>query len=289
MIMDLKKIILVTLAFYVFVTGARASQEFKYNFIENDTLAYTVKVNNKFDFHSLGNLAKLLNIEGMSQHINIVVDVSVESINPDASADIKLVFRKIVMTTVMGNRVLTDDGSSWGAVKPGSEYKVVIAPDGRVIGLSRMGPNDTEDKTQIGQVFFPIFPKGEIEKGYRWSDSLNFKFNLSREGSTEISSQITYSYIGVDIKAENGIDISEANHRFDFNMNGVSDDTSSLQISGGGYFYFDKDAGRIIELSGDFSIRGIVDLVTFGIPEGLGGSVPVIIESEIRIKLKDEL
>jgi hypothetical protein len=175
--MNLKRIIIVFLSFSIFMTGARASQEFKYNFIENDTFVYTVKISNRFDFPGLGNLTALLNLEGMSQHINIIIEVSVENINPDTSANIKAVFRKIVMTTVMGNRVFTDDGSSWGALKPGSEYRIVIAPDGRVMDLSGTDSVATEQETQMVQGFFPVFPKRGIEKGYRWTDSLNIKIN----------------------------------------------------------------------------------------------------------------
>lgn len=286
--MDLKKIIVVFLSFSIFMTGARASQEFKYNFIENDTFVYTVKINNKFDFPSLGNLAKLLNLEGMSQHINIVVEILVENINPDASANIKAVFSKIVMTTVMGNRVFTDDGSSWGTVKPGSEYRIVIAPDGRIIDLSVTDSIVTEQEAQMVQGFFPVFPKRGIEKGYRWSDSLNLKLNFGRGKPAEISSRIAYSYIGIGIDTGNSVDINEANHRFDFNTNGVSDDTSHLQLSGEGYFYFDNKTGRIVETFSDYTINANVDLAAFGIPEGFGNGVPVNIKSEIRIKLKDE-
>lgn len=286
--MNLKKIIFVFLFSSVFVAITDASEKFRYNFEENDTLIYTVNINNEFNFPGLGNLASLLNLEGMSQHIDIIVEISVETINSDASANIKAVFRKISMVTITGDRIFTDDGSSWGAVKPGSEYKLVIAPDGRIIDYS--GPDSIKAKQgiQIVQRFFPVFPESPIENGHQWTDSLNFELKLPGGKPAEILSQIAYSYIGIDLETGKGVDNNEKNHRFDFNINTVSNDTSHLQLSGKGYFYFDNYAGRIVETSGDYTIDALIDLATFGLPEGLGNGVPVNIKSEVRIKLKDE-
>lgn len=283
--MYLKKIIFVFLFFSVFVAVTDASEKFRYNFKENDTLIYAVNINNKFNFPGLGSLASLLNLEGMSQHIDIVVEVLVETVNSDVSADIKVVFGKISMVTITGDRIFTDDGSSWGAVKPGSEYRLVIAPDGRIINYSGPDSITAKQAIQMVQSFFPVFPKSAIENGHQWTDSLNFELELPEKKSAEILSQIAYSYSGTEPK---DADIKKKNHRFDYNINSVSNDTSYLHLSGKGYFYFDNNKGRITESSGDYITNGLVDLAIFGLPVGLGDGVLVNVKSEVRIKLQDE-
>ncbi len=258
-----------------------AGELFRYDFSRNDALSYKISINSKIEFSELGGLAQLLNINKINHNVYIDTDLEVESIDSDGNALIKAVFRKISMIAIIGDSVFTDDGSNWGALKTGSEYKFTMAPNGEIIDAYGQDSLMTRQGGQLLQRFFPVFPENAVEPGHTWSDSLNFEVEMSGNQPVEVLSQIAYYYIG----NENGGDSSW--HYFEFSINGSSLNQKSIVLSGEGFFYFDINRGKIIENSGDLAIDALLDLAAFGLPAGLGSGVPASIQSEIEIKLND--
>lgn len=276
------KRLFVVLLMLVAITTAEATEKFRYKFAKGDSIDYSISIDSRFYFPELGGLASLLNLEGTSQNIEIMTELAIDSVDVDGRASVRAVFRNISMVAVAGDSVFTDDGSSWGAINPGSEYNLIIDPDGEIIDA--IGPDSVAVRqgVELMQRLFTVFPDVAIEEGYRWSDSLTFDVEVAQGKSVEISCQITYIYVGKDS------DLGGIRHRFDYTVGGVSDDGGDLRLTGDGFFYFDENGGRITENSGAYNIDALIGLAAFGLPQGFGNGIRVNIKSDVLIKSTNE-
>ncbi|MCP4584032.1 MAG: hypothetical protein GY839_20665 [candidate division Zixibacteria bacterium] len=256
---------------------ASAGESFKYKFEPDEVLAYAITIDSDLEIRELGSLAQLLSLDRIKHNVEIEVDLLIESVSSDGEATIRAIFRRISMITVAGDSAYVDDGSSWGAIKPGSEYNYIVSPRGKIIDF--FGPDSVAARqaTQMIERFFPVFPNEPIDSNYSWSDSIGFELEFPGEQPSEIIAQMTYMYAG---KKAGG------NHHFDFEATGSTNDSRNVQLSGEGIIIFDNRIGQLLENSGDFVIDAEISLAAFGLPSGLG-TVPINIMSKIDIKLSD--
>lgn len=260
------------------LSAASAQNKFRYEFKENTMLHYIMMVNSNIKFEELGSLAQLLNLDNVTNNVEMYVDINVISVGSSGTALVKVNFRKISMVTVAGDSVFTDDGSNWGAIKPGSVYDVEISKYGQILGGAQIDSAGGRQAIQLVQRFFPQFPEQEIDFGHEWSDSLNFELQMPGESATEIQSQMTYLYVSKE---------PDGSYRFDYEASGSSQDAHQIALKGCGNVIFDNNGGRLSENNGGFNIDAQLNLASLGFPSGLG-FIPVHIESTIEIKLKNE-
>ena len=276
-----KFIIMFLLIFFGTFSVCTAGESFKYNFEKNDTILYIFKMNSRLKLLEYESLARLFNLENINHNVNINIDLITESIDSDNNTTIKAIMRKVSAVLIAGDSVYLDDGTNWGAVKPGSEYSFVITPKGEIIDFTGPDSTITKQGVQTIQRFFPIFPSKSIDTGYSWVDSLSFELVFPDGKPAEIRSQLMYRYDGIKVETDNNI------HQFGFQVDGLSDDSTG-QFSGEGSFYFNKKQGRIVKNSGNYNINANIDLAAFGLPKGLGSDVPVNIKSEIITEINND-
>ena len=270
-------ILIIAVAVRLTASPASAGTAFRYDYKENKTLHYKVMINSKIKFEELGSLAQLLNLDNVANNVEMLVDLNVITAGSTGTALINVEFKKISMVTVAGDSVFTDNGSNWGAIKPGSLYSIEVNRYGEIMNDEQIDSLGGKQAVQLVQRFFPQFPDSEIEPGYEWSDSLDFDLQMPGDKPTEIQSQMTYLYVNKEL--DNG-------YRFDYEASGVSHDIRKIDLSGDGHINFDNKEGRLKENSGNFKIDAQLELSSLGFPQGLG-TIPVHIESTIEIKLNN--
>lgn len=256
---------------------ASAGTKFRYNYQEGTTLRYQVMINSKIKFEQLGSLAQLLNLDNVSNNVEMYVDLNVITVGSEGTALVNVEFSKISMVTVAGDSVFTDNGSNWGAIKPGSMYSIEINKNGEIMNDDQIDSLGGRQAVQLVQRFFPQFPDSEIEPGYEWSDSLDFDLQMPGEKTTEIQSQMSYLYVNKIVG--NG-------YQFDYQASGKSHDARKIDLQGDGNINFDNKEGQLDENSGNFQIDALLELSSLGFPQGLG-TIPVHIDSNIEIKLNN--
>jgi len=277
----IRKFIIIIVLFYLFIVSTSTAEElFRYSFSENDTLNYSIDITSKIKFGEFESLARLLNIDNFTHSVNMDVALMTESLHSDNSAIVKAVFRKISLVIIAGDSVFTDDGSNWGAVKPGSEYKFEITPKGEITDFNGPDSITARQGIQMIQRFFPVFPEDAVSEGYRWNDSVSFEIGMPENEPVEMLSQMTYLYDGKGSYNDMSV------HNFKFTANGVSGD-SSVELSGEGLFNFNKAHGRIVNNSADFLINANVDPSVFGLPVKIESGIPISLESKVEIKLNN--
>ncbi|MCD6161800.1 MAG: hypothetical protein J7K40_05230 [candidate division Zixibacteria bacterium] len=278
---NIKYIIIILLAVLFLFQISDADEKFRYNFTENDTSNYTIKIDSRIEFTEHKSLAQLFNIDNITHNIIIKIELITESVMPDKNAKIKAVFRKISAVMIAGDSVFVDDGSNWGAAKPGSEYVFIITPRGEIVDFFGKDTTAAQQGALTTKLFFPTYPDDAINEGYNWDDSLSFKFEMQKNKLTEIQSQFEYLY------NSKGIGEYDNYYHFSFTIDGLSTD-KLISLNGGGEFYTDNANKRIIKNSGDFDIDAFLSLSAFGFPEGIGNDIPVNIQSKIEIELDED-
>jgi len=277
----IRKFIIIIILFFLFIVSASLADElFRYSFSENDTLNYSIDITSKIKFGEFESLARLLNIDNFTHSVNMDVALMTESLHSNNNAIVKAVFRKISLVIIAGDSVFTDDGSSWGAVKPGSEYKFEITPKGEITDFNGPDSITARQGIQMIQRFFPVFPEDAVSEGYRWNDSVSFEIGMPENEPVEMLSQMMYLYDGKGSYNDMSV------HNFKFTANGVSGD-SSVELSGEGLFNFNKAHGRIVNNSADFLINANVDPSVFGLPVKIESGIPISLESKVEIKLNN--
>jgi len=261
----------------ILISSVYAGETFRYKYKADEILPYTITIDSDLEIRELGSLAQLLNLDKMKHNANIKIDLMIKSINKEGLTTIRAVFRHISIVMIAGDSVFTDNGDSWGALKPGSSYEYTVSPRGEIIAFAGSDSAAARQGKDMIQRFFPVFPEQAIDPDYQWTDSLNYEIEMPGETPSEILARMIYTYIGKENKNI---------HIFIFSANGASSGEESIRLSGEGRFNFENSSGRLLENSGDFVIDADVNLAAFGLPSGLG-SVPVNIKSKIDIKLND--
>ena len=258
------------------------AETFRYRFSQGDSLPFGVSINSKLSFRNLGSLAQLLNLEEITHSAYLGGEMYVTEADPDGGASLDVEFQKVSIIMVAGDSVYTDNGSSWGAIAPGSRYGFDISDLGEMTDF--FGPDTmiARQGSEIFQRFFPVFPADDIETGYQWQDSLQFALQLQGMEPISIFAQISYSYAGPE--SANGSQYQ----RIEYIISGSSFDKSDLQLDGDGYLYFDQAAAYVRYNSADIDMSALIDLAVFGLPAGMGRGTPVEIKSAIELKLGDE-
>lgn len=274
---NIKYVIIIFLTCLFLFQTCAAGEKFRYIFSENDTLDYTIKINSRIEFKEHKSLAQLFNLDNMTHDVNIKIELITESVTADKNASIKAIFRQISSVMIAGDSVFIDDGSKWGALKPGSEYVFIITPRGEIIDFYGEDTTVARQGMKTIKLFFPTFPKDAINENYSWDDSLNFEFQTQKNKLTEIHSQIAYVYKGI------GADNFNNSYHFGFTADGISSD-KLVSINGDAEFYINKTNSWIIQSSGDFNIDALLSLSDFGFSEGIGSNIPINIQSKLEIE-----
>jgi hypothetical protein len=173
-----------------------ASETFRYQFNQGDSLPFSLTLDSKMNFKNLGNLAQLLNLEDITHNAYIGGEMYVTEADPDDGASLDVEFQQVSIVMVAGDSVYTDNGSSWGAIGPGSRYGFDISELGEMTDF--YGPDTliARQGSEIFQRFFPVFPQEDIGIGYQWQDSLQFDLQLQGIEPISIFAEIDYSYMG---------------------------------------------------------------------------------------------
>jgi len=255
------------------------AETFRYQFAQGDSLPFELSLNSQLSFKNLGSLAQLLNMEGLSHNAYLGGEMYITEAEPEVGASIDVEFQNVSIVMIAGDSVYIDNGSSWGAIRPGSRYGFDISELGEITDF--YGPDTliANQGSRIFQRFFPVFPVEDIGIGYQWQDSLQFDLQLRGMEPITIFARIDYTFAGSD---SIGYNICQ---RFDFTISGSSFDKSDLQLSGNGFFYFDRAAGYVRQNNARLEISALVDLAAFGMPAGLGRGAPVEIDSELKLRL----
>jgi hypothetical protein len=127
-----------------------ASETFRYQFNQGDSLPFVLSMDSKLSFKNLGSLAQLLNLEEITHSAYLGGEMYVTEADPDDGASLDVEFQQVSIVMVAGDSVYTDNGSSWGAIGPGSRYGFDISEIGEMTDF--YGP-DTLIARQGAEIF----------------------------------------------------------------------------------------------------------------------------------------
>ena len=83
-------------------------------------------------------------------------------------------------------------------------------------------------------------------------------------------------------------DINQGGHKFNYILDNVTSESSSIYLNGDGVLNFSTAEGELFSNSGDVTIDSEISLSMFGLPEALG-TTPVHIDSKVKLtKISDE-
>ncbi len=104
--------VVVTIIFLSASVLCLAGDKFEYGFNKNDTLSYKISIDGKVHFKELQSLAQLFDLDNINHIANIEVDLIVESLLADRSANIRSIFKKISMVMIFSAPVININNKS---------------------------------------------------------------------------------------------------------------------------------------------------------------------------------